>query len=327
MGMIGVGAMIGAASFDPGGGIEAGYGPDLLTNYDFEDGATGWDTVLGTPVFSDGKVTFDDGGSRIEQSTTFFRGRTYEYEMELVDYSSGSVFVQFTGSTPTFGATRNANGTYTEQVTLAEDGKFTIRTSGGTTDLSIESIRFREVKPVYSAVTGSLTLTASWSDPSVDYDTLADALSASCAVLCVIDEDTEGVLMETGAQGRGTALYVSGGFVYFQTGNGDGSDSDTDRAVVTWQIPGGPAETRLIEWSASSVTNKAALYVNGQLIGTVQSFDVNKITGGNVGGTEKSHDVMVANPDGWTSDGDGALTGGSVTKCDVFLAQITSDVE
>ncbi len=191
-------------------------------------------------------------------------------------------------------------------------------------------------KDGYTLVTANMTLDATWDDIDTDYDDLINETIVSCYTKTTINSlSDDGVIMESGARGRGLGLYLYNGTLYFQCGDGGGYTSASDRAVITYELPStGVYE---IEWSADCFSQKnAALYVNGQLIGT-DSVNYNYLCGidwGGIGGAHNDEDTWTGsagwnicnNPAGWVQRGDGAFSSNVVDVCRLYIGEITDDV-
>ena len=78
----------------------------------------------------------------------------------------------------------------------------------------------------------------------------------------------------------------------------------------------------IIEWSAD--TSNAVLYVNSLAVGS-QVFSGALIAGSDAGTLGEVNNLVPVNRGGWTTNGAGVYTN-TITKCDVFDNQITSDV-
>ena len=170
-------------------------------------------------------------------------------------------------------------------------------------------------------VTDGMTLTAAWATRGTAYSTLSGATAASVRVDAVIDNTDSGMLMESGAGGTGLVLYVYAGVLYFQCGNGQAVGTSADRAETSYILPTGEA-SYVIEWSAD--TDNSVLYVNGDIADS-QSFSFGAISGGNEGTVGRVAGDAAVNRGGWTADGSGDYTN-TITRCDIFLNQVTSDV-
>jgi len=169
-------------------------------------------------------------------------------------------------------------------------------------------------------VTDGMTLTEAWQS-DVEYLTLYDAESSSCRVDAIISNTDSGILMESGGVQKGLVLYVFEGILYFQCGGGDNFGTASDTAETSYTLPVGEFNYT-IEWSSNS--SNAVLYVNSVNVDS-QTFNNSAITGTNVGKRGSVADAVPVNRGGWVSAGSGNYTN-TITKCDIFLNQVTSDV-
>jgi len=107
----------------------------------------------------------------------------------------------------------------------------------------------------------------------------------------------------------------------FQCGKGTAYGTASNRAEVSYALPVGEF-SYIIEWSAD--TSNAVLYVNGLVVGS-QAFSESKLAGSDYGTLGEVEALVAVNRGGWTTDGAGVYTN-TITKCDIFNTQITSDV-
>tara|TARA_R110000803_G_scaffold53369_2_gene109557 strand:- start:4030 stop:4584 length:555 start_codon:yes stop_codon:yes gene_type:complete len=170
-------------------------------------------------------------------------------------------------------------------------------------------------------VTQNMTLTEAWTTRGTAYTTLGSATSASVRVDATISNTDDGILMEAGGDGLGLILYVYSGVLYFQCGDGSAYGTASNRAEVSYTLPVGESDY-IIEWSAD--TSKAVLYVDGLVVGS-QAFSDSLMSGGDAGTVGEVESSVAVNRAGWGSDGAGVYTN-TITKCDIFNNQITSDV-
>jgi hypothetical protein len=170
-------------------------------------------------------------------------------------------------------------------------------------------------------VTQGMTLTQAWTVRGDGYDGLYNATVASARVDATVGNTDSGILMEAGAAGIGTVLYVYDGVLYFQCGEGSAFGTSSNRAEVSYTLPAGEFYY-IVEWSAD--TNNAVLYVNGLEVDS-QAFTYTRIVGTDNGTFGQVYSVVPVNRGGWTADGDGSFTN-TITKCDIFNGQVTSDV-
>jgi len=189
---------------------------------------------------------------------------------------------------------------------------------------SIDNVSVKEVIEVadfIEPVTQGMTLTEAWTTRGTAYSTLGNTTSASVRVDATISNTGSGILMESGATGRGVVLYVYSGVLYFQCGTGSAYGTASNRAEVSYALPVGEFGY-IIEWSAD--TSNAVLYVNGVKVDS-QTFSLFEITGSDNGTLGEVNNIVAVNRGGWTTDGAGVYTN-TITKCDIFNNQITSDV-
>ena len=178
-----------------------------------------------------------------------------------------------------------------------------------------------EVADFIEPVTQGMTLTEAWTTRGTAYSTLGNTTSASVRVDATISNIDDGVLMEAGGSGQGTILYVYSGVLYFQCGDGSAYGTASDRAEVSYTLPTGEFRY-IIEWSAD--TSNAVLYVNGLLVGS-QTFSDDRLAGSDDGTVGEIWNSVVVNRGGWVPGDLGTYTN-TITKCDIFNHQITSDV-
>jgi len=168
-----------------------------------------------------------------------------------------------------------------------------------------------------------MTVTETWLVRGDTYQELRNADAATVRVDATISNTDDGILMESGAEGQGLILYVFNGVLYFQCGNGGDFGSGDIRAEIAYTLPVGEFNY-IIEWSASIVTQNAVLYINGTSVGT-DTFDETNLGGSNSGTVGEVESSVCKNRADWTNDQQGSFTN-TISKCDVFLGQITSDV-
>lgn len=120
--------------------------PNMVLNSGF-DSDTVW-AKTGAVSISGGKgnltaAALNDG---FNQPIAFVEGKTYRITYTISDLTSGSFRSLFTGGTATGGATRSANGTYTEYLTAQAGNAFFVlqaRTAG--TTLKVDTVAVQEV--------------------------------------------------------------------------------------------------------------------------------------------------------------------------------------
>lgn len=177
---------------------------------------------------------------------------------------------------------------------------------------------FDPIKPV----TQGMTLSESWSNTYVHYETLKAATTASARVDATISGTDSGILMESGGSTYGLVLYVYDGVLYFQCGDGTDFGATSNRAEISYTLPVGQFNY-IVEWSADTSSN-AVLYVNGVIVGS-QTFNYAFLAGNDRGTVGRMANAVADNRGGWTSSGSGVYTN-TITKCDIFNNQVTSDV-
>jgi len=165
--------------------------------------------------------------------------------------------------------------------------------------------------------TAGFTVDATWDDDS-DYQDLASATVASSQATVSISSGDDGVIMEAGASGSGMALWAESGNLFFACGDGGSTGPTASTAWISGSLPTG--NDLLITWSASTVTDNAALYVGDQLIGT-DTFDNSTIAGENDGGIGRIHNGIRNGVNPNTDDFDG-----TVTKAEIYLDEATPEV-
>lgn len=162
-----------------------------------------------------------------------------------------------------------------------------------------------------------------------DYLDLSPSQEATCRVVCDITPADNGILMEAGASGSGLVLYAYNGNIYFQCGDGSNYGSDSDTAEISAPIPSESSRgtSRLVvEWSASSVEGRAALYLDGVVQGT-DTFNNPDLAGNNPGGIGLVHSGVAANRAGYNSTSNPGGFTGTVHFCDIAVDHITTDVD
>ena len=170
-------------------------------------------------------------------------------------------------------------------------------------------------------VTDGMTLTASWTVRGDSYTDLDSAPSASARVDATISNTDSGILMESGGASNGLILYVYQGVLYFQCGQGDSFGTASNRAETSYTLPTGQFNY-VVEWSANN--QNSVLYINGIEVDS-QIYSYSLITGNDVGGVGQIVNAVAGNRAGYNGDGNGVYSN-TITKCDVFVNQVTSDV-
>ena len=111
-------------SVEGGASVLIAFDGTEVFNVDFEISLkeVGQDWTLGTGwSIGDDKAISDGSASNLDQSGTFLSGKTYKVVYDVLDYVSGDIRFRFTGTTNENGTLRNANGTYTEYIKLANN--------------------------------------------------------------------------------------------------------------------------------------------------------------------------------------------------------------
>jgi len=325
---------------------------DFATDTDWEDTSQG----TGTVVIANNIATLTGSNftnrANLEQLIPTTIGKTYELSALLLQ-AENAVILYKTGSTNVLGGFNSAQVVLTTFVATQSLTEIQIRSQGGTSifdNVSLKEITNAveyknipqsarelysleddtwtdaagntiEVADFIEPVTQGMTLTEAWTTRGTAYNTLQNTTSASVRVDATISNTDDGILMESGGSGLGLILYVYSGVLYFQCGGGSAYGTASDRAEVSYTLPVGEADY-IIEWSAD--TSNAVLYVNGLVVGS-QAFSESKLAGSDDGTLGEVHNVVPVNRGGWTTEGAGVYTN-TITKCDIFNNQITSDV-
>jgi hypothetical protein len=168
-----------------------------------------------------------------------------------------------------------------------------------------------------SFATAGMTLDVTWETIGTAYSTLDEATSASAKVYCNFDKDDTGIIMEHGGSSYGLILYIHNETLYFQCGQGGDAGGDSNTGEVSYTVTNTTAQDFIIEWSAD--TSGCALYVDKTLIGT-DVFSVSKLAGSDDGTIGQAYNAVPVN-----RGSSGSFTG-TVTKAEIFLGEVTSDV-
>ncbi|MBD3293334.1 MAG: DUF4838 domain-containing protein [Armatimonadia bacterium] len=142
-------------------------------------------------------------------------------------------------------------------------------------------------------------------EPGVDYTDFRMTRIGSGRVDVTVDADTQGVIMEAGADGGGWALYVHDGMLYFQCGKGNEFRAQ-DQSVIEVPIEAG---RHVIEWSADATRSKAIVRIDGEIAAISEQPIYNYIAGNDPGGIGGIHNVVCRNAGGWYSGEAGDFTG------------------
>jgi hypothetical protein len=134
-------------------------GSELTTNGDFASD-TWWSHPDPTVTISGGLAHFTStpNGQTLGRTGFSTSGRTYEITYTILNRASGSIRIEFSSS---FGATRSANGTYTERIVADGTAIYFVTKTTGTT-LDIDNVSIKEVTlPSITANIGSKSATTS----------------------------------------------------------------------------------------------------------------------------------------------------------------------
>jgi hypothetical protein len=297
-------------------------GSDLITQSVWEN-PTSFDSSIYTYEAETNTWLMEGDGSF--QSLTFLFTSQQPASMLVKGYTeliSGNGWVAFSTGSETFGT-----GYYEDTGNISNNTSQGFKRSSGVVSARFSKYSLQARMGITLAlatvipVTDGMTLTAAWTIRGESYSQLVDAIAASVRVDATVADTDSGVLMEAGGAGIGLVLYIYGGVLYFQCGSGTPYGTDVDRAETSYTLPVG-AYDYVIEWSAD--TSNAALYVNGVLVDS-QTFSESTLSGGDLGTVGRTRSTVAVNRGGWSGDGDANFTG-TITRCDVFLGQVTPDV-
>ena len=207
-------------------------------------------------------------------------------------------------------------------------GSTTIRTrTNQPVELRFNNISVKEIIEVakfieqINPVTVDMTLTSSWIVRGETYKQLSSKSSGSVRVDATISNTDNGILMEAGGDTVGLILYVYAGVLYFQCGRATGYGTSVDRSETSYILPTGEFDY-IVEWSAN--TENSVLYINGLKVDS-QNYSYNLLSGSDEGTVGEIKDVTPTNRGGFVGDGNGVYSN-TITKCDIFVNQVTSDV-
>jgi hypothetical protein len=207
-------------------------------------------------------------------------------------------------------------------------GSTTIRTrTNQPAELTYNSVSVKEVIGVadfieqINPVTDGMTLTGSWAVRGDNYTDFSTKTSGSVRVDATISNTDSGILMESGGATAGLILYVYAGVLYFQCGRSNEFGTTAERSETSYILPTGEFGY-IVEWSAN--TQNSVLYINGLEVDS-QAYSYTLIGGSDPGTAGEVNNGVAVNRGGWTSDASGVYTN-TITKCDIFNNQITSDV-
>ena len=183
----------------------------------------------------------------------------------------------------------------------------------------------------YKHITGDMGVSSS-SSTSLVQDTVHPLSGSSTATIQVIGSFTnasEGILYEAGGIGDGLILYIYGGLIYGQCGDGAGSFGQDSTFECSYSIPNGVTVNEIV-FTANCVSNQSNLYVNGYNnpsiatstnVGAMSnvSTSVLIVAGSNDAGWGKSYQGLCMNRAGWgNSSGNGVLNNAVFAKSYVW---------
>ena len=122
-----------------------GLGEELVTNGSFTGSATGWALGAGWVYGSNVLDATSTSSVCYQDIAAIQSGKAYEITYEISNYSGGSIHWRFGGSGTVDGATRNANGTYTESFTNTSSGDKRLFLSPSGFTGSIDNVSVKEV--------------------------------------------------------------------------------------------------------------------------------------------------------------------------------------
>lgn len=170
--------------------------------------------------------------------------------------------------------------------------------------------------PTYA--TDGMTDPVSW-EPATSYLTLDESPTEfSVRVDATIGPGDTGVLAEGGGSGSGFSLYLFGGVLHAQAGNGAGTSADGTRAVVEVAAPTG----RVVIEVSVKAGGHLALYVNGALVGRSVTPG-GSLVGSSANGQGQVHNTLAGNPNSWPNNG--GVFAGVIHYCRVYRAQSTAE--
>lgn len=215
-----------------------------------------------------------------------------------------------------------SGATSSTYATVIADAGSNIRAAVTPTNASGSATANSNAIAISDFVTVGMTLDASWTDPSTDYNDLVNLNSGSARVdVTGLQTNADGILMESGGSGTGLLLYAFSGTIYFQCGVGTVAGPGASTGEVSWPIVAGDY---VIEWSADRTA--CALYINGELIDT-DTYTNTGLAGGDLGTVgQVGGGAAAANRGGWDGTDVGSFSGGTITRCDIFVEETTGDV-
>ena len=142
------------------------------------------------------------------------------------------------------------------------------------------------------------------------------------ARITVADTDDDGIVIEIGGTGQGAIIYVYGGVLYAQCGDGNAYGSDSDTAEISYTLPG----TGTYDIMFSADNTNAVLKVDGATIGS-DAYSESYVHGGNSGAVGSVGSTLSpVNRGGWTSSGQGAFSTNTIDMALYWPGQVTADV-
>ena len=178
-----------------------------------------------------------------------------------------------------------------------------------------------EVADFVEPVTSGMTITTSWTVRGDSYSQLGTKTSGSVRVDATISNTDSGILMESGGATAGLILYVYAGVLYFQCGRANEFGTTAERSETSYILPTGEF-SYIVEWSAN--TQNSVLYINGLEVDS-QAYSYTLISGSDPGTVGEVNNGVAVNRGGWTANAAGVYSN-TITKCDLFVGQVTSDV-
>jgi hypothetical protein len=295
------------------------FSSERVINGALNNGAPEWEYFGEWTILNDTATRINGSGQDFRQRNILIIGETYQASVDVLALESGGSLGMWNSSIITIATT---TGKATINFTSSLD-RLTLLSSS---EITIDNISAKRVIEVAAQglypVTTDMTLTASWAevDPN-GHSALGSATAASIRVDATISDTTEGILMESGAASNGVVLYVYDGVLYFQCGNGSAFGTSTNRAETSYVLPSGTFDY-VVEVSAD-ITN-SVMYIDSVLVDS-QTFSNGSVCGSDNGRIYGIFNATPVNRGGWIAPGDGEYPL-SITRCDIFINQVTSDV-
>jgi hypothetical protein len=134
-------------------------GSELVTNGDF---ATDSDWNLENTWTIENGIANGNGAvgsaEELTQPNTFTLGKTYKVVYEILNYVSGNIQFQFSGSSTLSGTTRSSNGTYTEYVVATANHTLLKFKAGSAFNGSIDNVSVKEVGQNWSLGSSNVSI-------------------------------------------------------------------------------------------------------------------------------------------------------------------------